>query len=222
MDFDALHQDMVRRYKPHLVCGPDTDLVIEGYPRSSNSFTIWMLEVLQGQGPYLRIAHHIHAIENLRLGVHFGKPLVVLARPAEDAILSYIIYSDRSVEFATERYEQFFPGVLSLPVRPVVIPFEIVTGDFNKVVTRINTAIAGRGLRPVPFSQDLAADTKAASEIARQQAEIVHGDKKDLQVAVPNAVREEIKAARRAEVQAYLARRPGVARLYDKVLAHGI
>lgn len=221
MDADRLYQIMLGKFKAKLVCGPDTDLVIEGYPRSSNSFTIWMLRLLQGEGPHLKIAHHIHAIENLRLGVHFGKPLVVLARPAEDAILSYIIYSDQTVEFATERYLQFFRGVLSLPVRPVVIPFDMVTQDFNQVVSRINGAIAGRGLRPVPLSRDLAADTRAASDIARREAEIVHGAKKDLQVAVPNPVREEIKAARRAEVQAHLAKRPGVAKLYDKVLAHG-
>lgn len=218
---EALHRSMLEKYNKALVCGPETDLVIEGYPRSSNSFTIWMLRRLQGEGPYLKIAHHIHAIENLRLGAHFGKPLVVLARPPEDAILSYMIYSDREIDFATKRYERFFSGVLSLPVRPVTVAFDTVIHDFNQVVTRINAALAGHGLGPVPFSQDLEADTQAVWEVARERAAKIHGAKSDRQVGVPSAAREAIKATRRAEVQAYLADRPEVTKLYDEVLAYG-
>lgn len=221
MDFDALHRDMVRRYQPHLVCGPETDIVIEGYPRSSNSFTIWMLTVLQGGKPDLRIAHHIHSIENLRLGLHFGKPLLLLLRAPQDAILSYMIYSDRTVEYATDRYVRFHSDVLALPRMPAVVDFETVVSDFNQVVRVVNNLLAPSGRPPIPLSQDLAADAAQVKVMARERAEEIHGDKLDRQEGVPNPVREGIKAELREGVQAYLAKRPEVSALYDKVRAHG-
>lgn len=221
MDLPALRQKMMKRHPAHLICGPDTDIVIEGYPRSSNSFTVWMLKILQGEGPYLRVAHHTHSTDNLRLGTYFGKPIVMLVRPPEDAILSYMIYGDRTVEFATQRYETFYSEVLDLPEPPMAVRFDTVVRDFNEVVERINRVITARGGKPVPLSQDLAADSARVKEIARERAANVHGEKSDRQVSVPNAVREEIKAARRAEVQAYLAKRPGVTDLYDRVLDYG-
>jgi len=221
MDMPALHQRMMKRHPAHLVCGPKTDIVIEGYPRSSNSFTVWMLKILQGEGPSLTVAHHTHSTDNLRLGTYFGKPIVALLRPPEDAILSYMIYGDRTVEFATERYETFYSGVLDLPEPPMAVRFETVVTDFNQVVARINRVITARGGKPVPLSQDLEADSAKVKAIARERAVNVHGENSDQQVSVPNAAREKIKATRRAEVQAYLAARPEVADLYDRVLDYG-
>lgn len=221
MDLIALRQRMTKTFKERLVCGPETDVVIEGYPRSSNSFTVWMLEVLQGDEPHLNVAHHTHTTENLRLGIYFGKPIVVLVRPAEDAILSFMIYGDRSVEYATERYKAFYSGVLRLPEPPMAVQFETVVNDVNQVVGRINRVITARGSKPVPLSQDPAADIARVKAIARAQAVDIHVGKIDQRVSVPNALREEIKATRRAEVQAYLAKRPGVIDLYDRVLDYG-
>ena len=221
MDLIALRQRMMTVFKERLVCGPQTDIVIEGYPRSSNSFTVWMLGVLQGEEPYLSVAHHTHTTENLRLGLYFGKPIVVLVRPAEDAILSFMIYGDQSVEYATERYKAFYSGVLRLPEPPMAVRFETVVTDVNQVVTRINRVITARGCKPVPLSQDLAADIAKVKAIAREQAVDIHVGKVDQRVSVPNSLREEIKAARRSEVQAYLAKRPGVLDLYDRVLDYG-
>lgn len=221
MGMEALHQSMMGKFKPRLVCGPETDIVIEGFPRSSNSFTIWMLEVLQGEDPYLSIAHHTHSVENLTLAVHFDKPIVILVRPPEDAILSYMIYSGCTLDFAVQRYQRFFSHVLRLPERPVVIEFDTVVSDFNQVVARINALLAARGGKPVPLSQDLAADTATVKEIARERAEEIHGERMAEQMSVPSEAREEIKASRRAEVRAYLTKRPGIVALYEKVLAYG-
>ena len=67
---------------------PDTDLVVEGPPRSANSFTVRMLHRMLGRPPRFRIAHHSHSQDNLWAGAGYRMPLVVLARPPQDAILS--------------------------------------------------------------------------------------------------------------------------------------
>lgn len=212
---EEMRDRLLRRHHAPLVCGPQTDMVIEGYPRSSNSFAIWMLHVLEGETFRLKIGHHTHDIDNLRLAAHFGKPSAVLIRAPEDAILSFMIYADVAVDAATNRYQRFYDGTLALETMPLVLPFEMVTRDFNQVVDRIN-ALTGES---IPRSKDLEADTARAYEMARERADDIHAGKVVEQIAIPSAERETIKAAKRAEVQAYLAERPEIAALYEAVMA---
>jgi hypothetical protein len=212
---DALRERLLKTFSefPNLVCKDDTDIVIEGYPRSSNSFTFWMLTVL-GQGrPPLRIAHHTHRIENLQIGQLLGKPTVVLIRPPADAILSFMIYHDLTVERAAQRYIDFYTGVLELPERPAVFRFADIITDFNKVVRHVN-AVTGAG---IPLSADMAADTAKAHAKSRDLAEKVHGDKVVERLAVPLAERELLKRKLRGKVQAHMQTAPELQRLHDRI-----
>jgi len=212
---DEMRDRLLRRHHAPLVCGPQTDIVIEGYPRSSNSFAIWMLHVLEGESFRLNIGHHTHDVDNLRLAEHFNVPSAVLIRAPEDAILSFMIYSDASVEAATTRYETFYEGTLALARMPMVLPFEMVTRDFNQVVDRINRLTG----EDIPRSTDLEAHTARAYEMARERADDIHADKLVEQIAIPSAERETIKAAKRADVRAYLAERPEIRQLYADIMA---
>lgn len=212
---DEMRNRLLRRHHAPLVCGPQTDIVIEGYPRSSNSFAIWMLHVLEGESFRFNIGHHTHDVDNLCLAAHFDVPSAVLVRAPEDAILSFMIYSDVSVAAATDRYETFYKGTLALERMPMVLPFEMVTRDFNQVVDRIN-ALTGQS---IPRSTNLEADTARAYEMARERADDIHAEKLVEQIAIPSAERETIKASKRAEVGAYLAENPESARLYEAVMA---
>lgn len=210
-----LRDRLLEHHHPPLICGPDSHLVIEGYPRSSNSFAVWMLFVLQGDGFGEGLGHHTHSVDNLRLAEHFGVPSAVLIRAPEDAILSLTIFADAPIDYATDRYLGFYEGTLALEKMPLVLPFDMVTHDYNQVVDRLN-AHAGQSIR---HSTDLEGDTARAYAMARERADEIHGDKVVEQIAIPSAEREAIKATRRAEVQAHLAGRPEVQKIYDAVMA---
>ncbi len=215
MRIGHLRDSLLQRAAPQLVCNANTDLVIEGFPRSSNSFTIWMLNLLQGQGPRLKIAHHTHSVDNFRLAQAFEVPAAVLVRQPEDAILSFMIYSGAEVAVASNRWLQFYEETLEVLDAPLVLPFETVTQDFNQVVERLN-AMAGF---QVPLSQDLEADTKAAYATARTRAEEVHQGRLTQKIAIPSEDRERIKVDMRLDVQNHLAGRPEIGALYDKVMS---
>jgi len=210
---EDLRAQLLAKHHAPLVCGPKTDLVIEGYPRSSNSFVSWMLDIVQAGRRPLSVGHHTHSVDNLRLAVHFDTPMAVLIRQPEDAILSYMIFGHLTVEMATDQYKAFYDGVLALPRLPQVFDFETATGDFNQIVTWINAQTGTH----IPMSDDLKRDSAKAYDMARSRASDIHADRMTEQIAIPTAARETLKAQKRENVRAHLTQRPEIDALYMRV-----
>lgn len=217
MDTEALRQSLLKGHAPHLVCGPETELVVEGYPRSANTFSVDMIAVLTELEGGRRMAHHTHSVDQLRLAEALGIPVLVLIRTPAEAILSFRIYSDHPPERCIARYRDFYRAVLSLRAPVAVAGFDEVTGDFNRVLERVNPLLR----RPVPLSQDLAADMEKARARELARAERTHGALSTRRIGVPDPAREEIKRQMRAEVAAAVAACPDLARLHAEVLRRG-
>lgn len=104
-----------------------TELVVEGYPASANSFA---REVLREANPGLAVASHAHVSSQVRLAVHFGVPVIVLVRDPVDAIASIVSRRpDRHVDAELRRYEQFHRRVHAVLDRVAVVTFDQVTHD---------------------------------------------------------------------------------------------
>ena len=94
----ALHAKLAQTHAPNHLCRPDTRLVVEGYPRSSNSFAVDMIgESATGLLRRQDIAHHTHDVANLQIAQAYGIPKVILIREPEAAILSFHIYSNAPI-----------------------------------------------------------------------------------------------------------------------------
>lgn len=215
---DEIRADLLQVHEQKLVCGPDYDLAIEGYPRSANTYCVGMINVLCEAAGQKRpaIGHHTHSVLNLRLAAGYGIPMLVLIRDPADAILSYKIWENVPTEVCLQRHIAFHTELLDLKAPYLLARFDEVVGDFNTVVTRLNTVLK----TPLPRSRDLAADTaevqariKARSEAKR------HGTDINLRVASPTPEREKLKAALRSEITRALADNPEPMRLYREVLA---
>ena len=212
-------QDSMSQAPRNNVCATNTDIVIEGFPRSGNTFTLDMLHVLrEGAETNLKIAHHTHRIENILIGRRLDKPIVTLIRNPEDAILSYMIFSGKPADFAAQRYFNFYNAILQLKPLPIVLDFQTVVTDFNKVVDVVNEA-AGSSIRK---STDLKADGALAHARAERRARDKHGDLYTQRIGAPNEDREKIKRERRASVAAFLAGNPEIQDVYERVIAHAV
>ncbi|WP_110767990.1 hypothetical protein [Pelagimonas varians] len=212
-------QDTLVKVPRNIVCAADTDIVIEGFPRSGNTFTIDMLSILQeGSDKRLKIAHHTHVIENILIGRKLDRPIIALIRRPEDAILSYTIFSGKSVEFSAQRYFNFYNAILHMDPVPTIVDFSTVVGDFNKVVELVNTATGAS----IPLSSDLKADGVRAHALAEGRARGTHGDSYALRIGAPNKDREKVKLERRASIAGFLADHTEVQDLYDRVAAQAI
>lgn len=216
-DEEALLTRMRRGHPDSLICSPESDLVIEGYPRSGNTFIHDMISVLTEGGKRLRIAHHTHAVENLELASLYGVPACVLIRRPEDAILSYHIYSGYPIEECARRYEAFYSSAVDLSGPVVVAGFDRIVGDFGAVVEKLNSILE----RPIPVAVDL--DEAAARALARagQRARRTHGADALRKGGVPSAERDRVKAGLRDQVQDHLRRAPEIDRLFQRVVETG-
>lgn len=114
-----------------------TDLVIEGFPRSANTFAVAALERL---APDLSIAHHLHVPAQLMLAVRRGVPAVLLLRRPEDAVISLAIrHRHISLKQAIEAYEKFHAPLLPYASSLFLARFEDVTTDYGAVLAAMRS-----------------------------------------------------------------------------------
>ena len=104
------------------VIGPATELVIEGYMRSANTFAVYAFQSAQRRP--VALAHHLHAPAQLIRAARRGVPALVLIRDPEDTILSQVQWEpDISMRAALMTYVRFYralePYAGSLPDRHV-------------------------------------------------------------------------------------------------------
>jgi hypothetical protein len=118
------------------VVTPDTQLVMEGFPRSANSFA--RVAFNRAQSERVRIAHGLHVPAQVIRAARWRIPTLVLIRKPKDAVLSFAIRDPISVDQALRYYLSFYKTVEEYRDAYVLGLFEEVTEDFGEVIRRIN------------------------------------------------------------------------------------
>ncbi len=115
----------------------ETELVIEGYWRSGNTFAAAAFASAQGRPT--RLAYHTHAAATIRRAVRLGKPVLVLARPPLEAASGRLFLAPRvTPEHALREYVRFYRAVEPFAPGFVRATFGEVVADYGAVVERIN------------------------------------------------------------------------------------
>jgi hypothetical protein len=126
-----------RGFAANQLVGPSTQLVIEGFPRSANSYAVIGFQL--AQPAWLPVAHHTHAPAQVIRAAEHGIPLLVPIRHPRDAIASLLIRDRRySVDLAVEAYASFHETVLPYRSAMVLTRFEDVTRDLGGVIRQVN------------------------------------------------------------------------------------
>jgi hypothetical protein len=187
--------------------GPDTDVVIEGFPRSGNTFATAAFDVALDSMTSDRplIAHHIHAPSQVIAAARRGIPVLVVIRHPEDAVVSLLIQQPHvTARQALRAYRRFYRPLLPYRDRFVLARFEEVVRDFGAVIRRINERFG------VTFP--IFDGSEASVRLALQRIEAENRDRwrpgrdAELKGAFPSAVRDRVK-----EHQRSLYRRPALA-----------
>ena len=168
----------------------DTEIVIEGFPRSANTFAVIAFGLAQDRR--VRIASHLHAPAQVIWAVERGIPAMVLIRKPADAVLSLVMREpDISIEQGLRRYVRFYARVAPLREQFVLATFEQVTSSFGDVIDRVNSQF---GTAFAAFDHSEENVTKAFTRIEElnrkqeQRTRVV-----ELTIARPSAQREELK-----------------------------
>jgi hypothetical protein len=175
-----------------------TEIVIEGFPRSANTFAVVAFSLVQEQP--VRIAHHLHAPAQVLWAVRRKIPVMVLVREPTDAVLSLVMREPGvSLDQGLRRYARFYTRVAPYRQQFVVAPFEQVTNAFGGVIDRVNAQF---GTSFTVFDHNEEQVEKCFSTIEelnrkREQREHVV----ELTVARPSAEREEAKDRLRLQLK---------------------
>ncbi|HZP89607.1 MAG TPA: hypothetical protein VFC04_01275 [Actinomycetota bacterium] len=144
-----------------------SELLVEGYPRSANSFAVAALARLR---PGIRIAHHLHAPGHVIAAVRLGVPALVLIREPEDAVVELALLKPALTPAQMLRgYVRFYEPLERYLERIVVARTSEVTGDFGVVVGRLNERF-GLGLPAFEHSEEAAAAVHRAIQDVRAGA----------------------------------------------------
>lgn len=150
----SLYFPLYRRKQNHsgLLVTRETDLCVDGYPRSANSFATSAIQAAQQPEP-ISIAHHTHVAANLMQACEWGVPAVMLIRAPKDAIVSFTALRQEVMSreqgqnepipflpFAiqVDAWIAFYQSLLPYRDQLVIAPFPAVVSDMGAVINAIN------------------------------------------------------------------------------------
>lgn len=120
----------------------DTDLIIEGYPRSANTYAAWAFRLTN---PQCRLAHHVHSYAHVVLALRYGIPALVLLRPPADAVRSLVVRRPEVTPgLALRRYIAFHDGVAPYADKLLFARFETMIEDYDRVIGAVNRRFGTR------------------------------------------------------------------------------
>lgn len=119
------------------LCGPGTDFVIDGFPRSGNSFAHYAL--LHSARRDMRLGHHIHAPAPVIIAARLGIPALVVLRAPADAVAGALAKNPglRAADLL-RAYRLYYARLLPLAAHFEVAPFECAIQDFGAIIARVN------------------------------------------------------------------------------------
>lgn len=186
----------VRPEKRSTLAHRDTAIVIEGYLRSGNTFSVAAFRVANGS--QLHVGRHLHGAPHVLRAVRMGLPTLVLVRSPRDAVLSYLIRRDTLTPHdALLEYIDFYRT--AWPVRDgfVVGLFDEVTKDFGRILDRVNARFGTSFRRYEPTPENDALAFALVEEMNREES---GGEVVETHVGRPSAER----AQRKQELSALL------------------
>lgn len=197
----------VRPEKRATLARPDTAIVIEGYPRSGNTYGVAAWEYANGRAAH--VGRHLHGAPHVQRAVRLHVPTIVLARRPREAVLSVLVRWDALTPHdAVLSYLDFYRTIW--PVRDgfVVGLFDRVVSDFGGVLVEVNQHF---GTSFVPYDhtpENEAAVVRRVEELNRLES---GGEVVETHVGRPSAER----ARRKDELRALLERRPTLTKLRE-------
>ena len=172
----------------------NTQIVIEGFPRSANTFSVVVFRMTQTDE--VNIAHHLHVPAQIIKGAQLKIPIIVLIRPPKDTVISLIIREPKwTIELALKAYINFYKTIEEFDDYYIVASFEQVTQDYGSVIRRLNEK----------FGTNFVAYTPQENEvnkiIERMKNNAAKRKATDLQISLPTEAKKPQQEILKREIE---------------------
>jgi len=175
----------------------DSGIVIDGFLRSGNTFSVAAFAI--SNGPDIHVGRHLHGAPHILRAVRLGLPTVVLIRRPGDAVSSYLVRRPTlTPDDALLEYLDFYRTAWRVRDGFVVGLFEDVVTNFGGVIETVNERF-GTSFAPYrPTLENEAAAFELVEEMNRLEC---RGEVIETHVGRPSAHREQRKAEIRSLMQ---------------------
>jgi len=172
-----------------IVVSNDTEIVIEGYPRSANTFAV--AAFIYAQKKEVKVARHTHAPAQIMLGVKANTPVILLIRKPVDAVVSLVIRDCTiSLVAALKMYIWYHKSILDIKDKCVVADFYDVTENFSNIIDMVNTKYNKNFLN---FTHDKCSENNIFKLVEEMERMDSGGELRESHVARPSESRNSIK-----------------------------
>lgn len=172
----------------------DTAIVIDGFLRSGNTFSVAAFEVANGVD--LHIGRHLHGAPHILRAVRLGLPTIVLIRRPADAVASYLVRRPTlTPDDGLIEYLDFYST--TWPVRDgfIVGLFDTVVSDFGSIIEAVNNRY-GTAFQPYAATEENQA--RAFARVEEMNRLECRGEVVETHVGRPSASRDRSKERLRA------------------------
>jgi len=127
----------IMRKNRNLIVRRDSELVIEGYPRSANTYSVVAFQFAQQRS--VQLGHHLHVPAQIFRAVQWGIPAIVLLREARGAVSSLLVrHPELDPARCIRDYIDFYTTLEPYRHGFIIGGFEEVVYDFGAVIDRVN------------------------------------------------------------------------------------
>jgi hypothetical protein len=217
--YQIVMQWKARQHPVLLVRKGFTRIVIEAYPRSSNSYCVRLFRYANPEIAGETISHHSHSVSNIRHAVKWKIPVLVIVREPVKAITSNMLAvqdtSDGRLEILTTKYIDFHEWIRDNADKVVIVRFEdVVESRLRMISTALNEKFG------TTFRTDL--DEAALAQQSRESIELNSPNKANPnRVPLPNPEREKSYEGLRPRVRENASVKRAT-ELYDQILAFAV
>ena len=132
----------VLKYIPSLsdkVITTQSELVIEGYPRSANSY---LYHAIKRNNTCIKISSHLHTPLQIKKAINYNIPHITLIREPKDAILSLLVANPNlNIEYAVNSYINFYESLLTIVEKLNIIEFNDLINKTNEILIFIDSLV---------------------------------------------------------------------------------
>jgi hypothetical protein len=179
-----------RKYGHETVLSRDTEIVIEGFQRSGNTFAVMAFQLAQDRPT--KTAHHLHAAAHVVAAAERGVPIVLLIRDPEATVVSHMLREPCiTPRQALSNWIRFYERAQPYRDRMVIGEFGAVTSDFGPVVDEVNRRY-GTTFRRFEHTED---NVARCFELIDERNRQRYGAIIESHVARPSTRRDELKRA---------------------------
>ena len=135
--FNFLGRRQESGIKLRRVCRKGDDVVIDGFPRSANTYATHAF--IMAQPREIKIGNHCHAAAQFFLSKKYGVPAMLVIREPVGAVSSLMVFRGQSDPTeAIAQYIAFHQPLKRIRGSFLVAPFDLVISDLGECVRQLN------------------------------------------------------------------------------------